>query len=293
MARPSQRSAGSRNRSRRAARPDHHPGGKHFDEHPGPGASLLAGVPPMGVSYSRQHGAGPLAADTRGQGPRGKIGRARTEWAVRGRGPGKPLSPPLPDEVRDQLARILGSPEFVVPERARGFLRYVVEQTLAGHADRLKGYTIATAVFERDESFDAQADPVVRTEAGRLRRALERYYLVAGQADPVVIEVPKGGYVADLLPPRRAGAEVAGCRGTARGGRNNAQVRRARPLACRDGRLGGADGPGGGPRLAAPAPRPATRGHRRDRDSRTAPPCWCCRSPASARGTRLGSTPPA
>ena len=36
---------------------------------------------------------------------------------------------------------------------------------------------------------------MVRTEAGRLRRALERYYLVAGQADPVLIEVPKGGYV--------------------------------------------------------------------------------------------------
>ncbi len=105
------------------------------------------------------------------------------------------LSPPSLGEVRDQLARILDSPEFVVPQRARAFLRFVVEQSLAGHADRLKGYTIATAVFERDTSFDAQADPVVRTEAGRLRRALERYYLVAGQADPVLIEVPKGGYV--------------------------------------------------------------------------------------------------
>lgn len=82
-----------------------------------------------------------------------------------------------------------------MPERGRTFLRYLVEQTLAGHADRLKGYTIGTAVFERDASFDAQADPVVRTEAARLRRALERYYLVAGQADPVLIEVPKGGYV--------------------------------------------------------------------------------------------------
>ena len=53
-----------------------------------------------------------------------------------------------------------------------------VEQTLAGCASQLKGYTIATAVFERGASFDAQADPVVRTEAARLRRALERYYLV-------------------------------------------------------------------------------------------------------------------
>ena len=122
--------------------------------------------------------------------------------------PGIPLSPPLPDEVRHQLARILGSPEFVVPERARGFLRYVVEQTLTGHADRLKGYTIATAVFERDASFDAQADPVVRVEAGRLRRALERYYLVAGQADPVLIDIPKGGYVPTFSRRAPRGSEL-------------------------------------------------------------------------------------
>ena len=50
-------------------------------------------------------------------------------------------------------------------------------------------------MFERDESFDGQADPAVRIEAGRLRRALERYYLVAGQADSVLIEIPKGRYV--------------------------------------------------------------------------------------------------
>ncbi len=108
---------------------------------------------------------------------------------------GEALSVPSPEEVRAQLAHVLVSPEFIVPERARCFLRYLVEQTLAGRADRLKGYTIATAVFERDGNFDPQADPVVRTEAGRLRRALERYYLVAGQDDPVLIEVPKGRYV--------------------------------------------------------------------------------------------------
>lgn len=103
--------------------------------------------------------------------------------------------PPSPGEVRTQLARILGSAEFVAPERLRRFLRYIVEQTIDGHADQLKGYTIATAVFDRDVGFDAQADPVVRIEAGRLRRALERYYLVAGCADAVLIDVPKGGYV--------------------------------------------------------------------------------------------------
>ncbi|MDF2813606.1 MAG: adenylate cyclase, partial [Microvirga sp.] len=32
-------------------------------------------------------------------------------------------------------------------------------------------------------------------EAGRLRRALERYYLSGGLSDPVVITIPKGAYV--------------------------------------------------------------------------------------------------
>jgi adenylate cyclase len=126
---------------------------------------------------------------------RGRIAVPQRNGRFAGNGLGGFLSTPPPDEVRAQLARILASPEFMVPARGRCFLRYIVEQTLAGRADHLKGYTIATAVFERDESFDAQSDPVVRTEAGRLRRALERYYLVAGQADPVLIEVPKGCYV--------------------------------------------------------------------------------------------------
>ena len=94
-----------------------------------------------------------------------------------------------------QLERVIASPEFSASERDRKFLRYVVEETLAGRADRIKGYSIGTEVFGRDASFDAQSDPVVRIEAGRLRRALERYYLLDGSADPVRIDIPKGAYV--------------------------------------------------------------------------------------------------
>jgi TolB-like protein len=49
-------------------------------------------------------------------------------------------------------------------------------------------------VCDRDERFDSRLDPIVRIEAGRLRRALQHYYLTAGRADPVVIDMPKGGY---------------------------------------------------------------------------------------------------
>jgi adenylate cyclase len=60
-------------------------------------------------------------------------------------------------------------------QRTRNFLRYVTEETLAGRAERIKAYSIAMEVFGRDQTFDAQNDPVVRIEAGGLRRALERY----------------------------------------------------------------------------------------------------------------------
>jgi len=97
--------------------------------------------------------------------------------------------------VRAQLERIRSSAEFQVPERARSFLSYIVDQTLAGRADRIKAYSIATEVFGRDATFDAQNDPIVRIEAGRIRQALEKYYLTAGVKDPIRITVPKGGYV--------------------------------------------------------------------------------------------------
>ena len=99
------------------------------------------------------------------------------------------------EQVLCQLDRILEHPEFHATVKMREFLRFVVEQTLAGNARYLKGFTIAKAVFGRDETFDAAHDPVVRIQAGRLRRAIERYYLVAGRNDPIYIDIPKGGYV--------------------------------------------------------------------------------------------------
>lgn len=118
-----------------------------------------------------------------------------------------------PEAVREAMLRILGSREFEASERNRRFLEYVVEEALAGRADRIKAYSVATAVFGRNDSFDPQADPIVRIEAGRLRRALERYYLTAGSGDPVRITIPKGSYApafgAAESAPAVAGADAA------------------------------------------------------------------------------------
>jgi TolB-like protein/tetratricopeptide (TPR) repeat protein len=97
--------------------------------------------------------------------------------------------------VRSELERICSSLRFQASERRRAFLRFIVDETLSGRAQSLKGYTIALAVFGRDESFDPQADPVVRLEARRLRRDLASYYMDGGQNDAVLISIPKGSYV--------------------------------------------------------------------------------------------------
>ena len=106
-----------------------------------------------------------------------------------------PEAVPPAESIRQQLNRILTSPEFKATEAQRSFLTFVVKTALSGRSHEIKGYTIATQVFGRGEEFNQATDPIVSIQANKLRRALERYYLVAGQNDPIRIEIPKGTYV--------------------------------------------------------------------------------------------------
>ena len=89
---------------------------------------------------------------------------------------------------------------FIASARNRHFLEYVVEETLAGRADRIKAYSVATAVFGRGPDFNPDLDSIVRIEAGRLRRALDHYYLTVGGSDGLRIAIPKGTYVPAFGP---------------------------------------------------------------------------------------------
>jgi hypothetical protein len=101
---------------------------------------------------------------------------------------------PSDSEVRAALDRVCTSKPFAASRRLISFLRFAVETTLDGHGDRLKGYTIGVEALGRAPEFDPQIDPIVRVEAGRMRRALARYYADVGALDPVVIDVPVGRY---------------------------------------------------------------------------------------------------
>ena len=98
-------------------------------------------------------------------------------------------------EVRAALERMACSEAFRGSPQLIAFLRYVVEATLRGEADRIKGYTIAVEALGRTADFDPQADPIVRVEATRLRRTLNRYYASIGGSESVTIDLPPGSYV--------------------------------------------------------------------------------------------------
>ena len=96
--------------------------------------------------------------------------------------------------VREQLDRILKSGPFLQARRRQRFLEYIVNETLAGRGERLKGYDVAREVFDRSEAFDPNVDPIVRVEAARVRDKLREYYEADGRSDPIRIDLPKGSY---------------------------------------------------------------------------------------------------
>ena len=118
--------------------------------------------------------------------------------------------------IRRQLERVLESPGFARNERLSRFLRFVVEGHLAGKDHELKESVIAVEVFGRSTDFDSRLDPVVRTEAIRLRAKLSDYYLNEGKADALVIELPKGGYVPRFRELEPEGQVTAHTRGQIR-----------------------------------------------------------------------------
>lgn len=121
----------------------------------------------------------------------------------------EPETGAIPDieAIRRQLDRILSSKVFFSSLRSQAFLRYAVEKSLlSGTAP--KEYEIALEVFDRRSDYDPAVDATVRVEASRLRSRLREYYDTDGRLDPILIDIPKGGYAATFAS-RELEASVA------------------------------------------------------------------------------------
>jgi hypothetical protein len=98
-------------------------------------------------------------------------------------------------EVRAELDRLLQSAPFLQSERLARFLRFAIENALAGNADVLKEYVIGTEVYDRKPPYHPSQDSIVRTEARRLRSKLKQYYESEGKQNPIFIYFRPGTYV--------------------------------------------------------------------------------------------------
>ena len=112
-------------------------------------------------------------------------------------------------EALEALNKILSSEEFTASPQLAAFLTFSVQRTLDGQGPALKAYTIATEVLSRPPSFDPQNDPIVRVEATRLRRAIDRYYVNDGARDSLRIIMPRGGYSVTFIVPSDNSSEAS------------------------------------------------------------------------------------
>ena len=111
-------------------------------------------------------------------------------------GPGRESEPAVTgDEMTAAVDALASSETLAGSPRLQEFLRYIVAETLAGRAGRIRAKTIAQDVYDRNPDDTDSSDTVVRVEARRLRRLLEDYYAGEGRGDPVRLYVDSGGYV--------------------------------------------------------------------------------------------------
>src|SRR6202167_5364391 len=108
-----------------------------------------------------------------------------------------------------QIQRILQSKAFRTSEVQRNLLAYLADKSIHGSADSLKEYTVGLDVFGKPASYDPRQESAVRMHVGRLRQKLAEYYRLEGTEDPIIVDLPKGGFKVTFGPriePRRVDA---------------------------------------------------------------------------------------
>jgi hypothetical protein len=115
--------------------------------------------------------------------------------------------------LRKHLDEIVEGKAFKSSHRSGRFLRYIVEQAIAGRFEFLKERVIGAELFARSPCYDTGQDAIVRVAASDVRRRLLEHYDRHGVASEFRITVPQGSYIPEILcgcPPRVEALELDG-----------------------------------------------------------------------------------
>jgi hypothetical protein len=87
-------------------------------------------------------------------------------------------------------SRCLGKSELLAH-----FLRYVCDRQIRGREAEITEQQIGVRVFGRAAGYNSNDDNIVRNYARTLRKRLEEYFKREGWEEPIVLRIPRGGYV--------------------------------------------------------------------------------------------------
>ena len=96
--------------------------------------------------------------------------------------------------LRSEINRILEGNTFRGSPIHQRLLAYLAEKAISGQAEQLKEYTVAVEGLGRSPAYDPRQDSTVRVHVTRLRQKLAEYYRGEGAGDPVIVNLPKGGF---------------------------------------------------------------------------------------------------
>lgn len=116
----------------------------------------------------------------------------------------EPHSESLPALAADErwllAQRIAQSQAFHRSPQLRKFLLFIVEWTVTGRGDELCEYEIGVQALGRSPRFNPSEDSAVRSLARQLRAKIHEYSEGEGRSEPILLDVPKGGYIPEFVP---------------------------------------------------------------------------------------------
>ena len=108
---------------------------------------------------------------------------------------------------QQHLKEVIEGAAFKASQRSGQFLKYIVDQAIAGHFESLKERVIGIELFGRSPSYDTGEDAIVRVTASDVRkRLLQHYGGKDGATSEFRISLPLGAYIPEIARRTRSSA---------------------------------------------------------------------------------------
>ena len=107
---------------------------------------------------------------------------------------------------QQHLKEVIEGAAFKASQRSGQFLKYIVDQAIAGHFESLKERVIGIELFGRSPTYDTGEDAIVRVTASDVRKRLLQHYGKDGAPSEFRISLPLGAYVPEIARRIRASA---------------------------------------------------------------------------------------